>query len=77
MSTRGQKPPYDRQHYRGRNRIERFFNKMKIFRRIATRYDNLRQSFLAALHLVAVFLIIRNSWTLPGENPPVLIFAPS
>lgn len=61
MSTRSQKPPYDKQRYRGRNRIERFFNKMKNFRRIATRYDKLRQTFLAAIHLVAAFLIIRNS----------------
>jgi len=61
MSTRSQKPPCDKQRYRGRNRIERFFNKMKNFRRIATRYDKLRQTFLAAVHLVAAFLIIRNS----------------
>jgi transposase len=52
---------YDKSLYRQRNRIERFFNKIKNFRRIATRYDKLRRSFFAALHLVAAFLIIKNS----------------
>lgn len=61
MSTRSQKPHYDKERYRGRNRIERFFNKMKNFRRIATRYDKLRRTFFAAVHLVAAFLIVRNS----------------
>ena len=60
-SSRSQKPPYDKERYRGRNRIERFFNKMKNFRRIATRYDKLRQTFLAAVQLVAAFLIVKNS----------------
>lgn len=36
-----QKLPCDLELYRGRNRIERFFNKLKQFRRIATRYDKL------------------------------------
>jgi len=61
MSTRCQKPPYDKVRYRGRNRIERFFNKLKQFRRIATRYDKLRITFFAAVCLVAAFLIIKNS----------------
>ena len=61
ISTRCQKLPYDKALYRGRNRIERFFNKLKQFRRIATRYDKLAKTFFAAVHLVAAFLIVRNS----------------
>lgn len=61
ISTRSKKLPYDKELYRGRNRIERFFNKLKQFRRIATRYDKLAKTFFAAVHLVAAFLIIRNS----------------
>ena len=53
--------PFDKELYRGRNRIERFFNKLKQFRRLATRYDKLAKTFLAAVHLVAAFLIIKNS----------------
>ena len=52
---------YDKELYRGRNRVERFFNKLKQFRRLATRYDKLAKTFLAAVCLVAAFLIIRNS----------------
>jgi transposase len=37
--------------YRTRNRIERFFAKLKQFRRIATRYDKLKTTFLGFLNL--------------------------
>ncbi len=39
--------------YKKRNVVERFFNKLKYFRRIATRYDKLATNFLAAVHLTA------------------------
>lgn len=61
LKTRSKKLYYDKELYRERNRIERFFNKLKQFRRIATRYDKLRTTFFAALYLVAAFLIVRNS----------------
>jgi transposase len=61
ISTRSQKLHYDKELYRGRNRIERFFNKLKQFRRIATRYDKLAKTFFAAVCLVSAFLIARNS----------------
>ena len=44
---------YDRELYRERNLIERAFNKLKQWRRIATRYDRKSLYFLSALHLVA------------------------
>jgi transposase len=61
ISSRCIKPSYNKELYRERNRIERFFNKLKQFRRIATRYDKLRNTFLAAVYLVAAFLIVKNS----------------
>lgn len=39
--------------YKGRNRIERMFNRLKQFRRVATRYDKTRKSFSAFLALAA------------------------
>jgi transposase len=45
--------------YKARNLVERFFNKIKHFRRIATRYDKLAENYLAALKLVAVRLWLR------------------
>jgi len=36
---------YDVQLYKERNKVERFFCKLKEFRRVATRYDKLKCSF--------------------------------
>lgn len=47
--------------YRARNLIERFFNKAKQFRRIATRYDKLAENYLAALKLVAIRIWLRDN----------------
>jgi transposase len=46
--------------YRQRNLVERFFNKLKHFRRIATRYDKLARNFLAALFVASTRLWLRN-----------------
>lgn len=61
ICTRSKKLHYDPELYRGRNRVERFFNKLKQFRRIATRYDKLAKTFFSAVSLVAAFLILKNS----------------
>jgi transposase len=45
--------------YRQRNLIERFFNKLKHFRRIATRFDKLARNFLAAVMLASTRLWMR------------------
>ena len=42
---------YDHRLYRHRNLIERFFNRIKHWRRIATRYDKLARSYLAFAQL--------------------------
>jgi transposase len=51
--------PYDREQDKCRQKVERFFNKLKHFRRIATRYDKLSRTFLAFIHLVATWMMIR------------------
>jgi transposase len=48
----------DAESYKLREKVERFFNKLKHFRRIATRYEKLSQTFLALIHLVASWVII-------------------
>lgn len=47
---------FDRHQYKHRNLIERFFCRMKHFRRIATRYDKLASRFSAFIALVASFI---------------------
>lgn len=43
---------FDATLYRDRNAIERFFSKIKHFRRIATRYDKLARNYLGFANLV-------------------------
>jgi transposase len=50
--NRQQPRPYDRELYKERNLVERFFQKLKQFRRIATRYEKLKRNYQAMLDLV-------------------------
>ena len=43
---------YDRELYKERNLVERFFQKIKQFRRIATRYEKLKRNYQSMLYLV-------------------------
>ena len=45
--------------YRARNLVERFFNKIKQCRRIATRYDKLAANYLAFIQLASIRLWLR------------------
>ncbi len=45
--------------YRQRNLVERFFCKLKQFRRVATRFDKLARNFLAAVLLASTRLWLR------------------
>ena len=51
--------PHDEDWYRERNKVERLVGKLKQFRRVATRYDKLGETFLAVIHLAAAFVMIR------------------
>ncbi len=46
---------YDRVRYRRRNEVERFYCRLKRFRRIATRYDKLDLIFLSFIHLALIY----------------------
>ena len=59
-SNRKWKPCFSKRLYRERNLIERFFSKLKHFRRIATRYDKLAANFLAMVQLASMRLWLRN-----------------
>jgi len=45
--------------YKERHLVECFFNKHKVFRRVATRYDKLSVSFLAFVHLASVWILLK------------------
>ena len=61
ISTRCKRLHSDKAPYLERNRLECFFDRLKQFRRVATRYDKLQQTFCATLHLVVAFRIAKNS----------------
>ena len=50
----------DPEIYRNRNRIERFFNRLKHFRGIATRYSKLARNFLAAVLLASTRIWLKH-----------------
>jgi transposase len=53
--------------YRARNLIERFFNKIKQCRRVATRYDKLAANYLAFVKLASIRI-----WLRANESTPYL-----
>jgi transposase len=53
-ANRKEPRPTDFALYRERNLVERFFGKLKQYRAIATRYDKLASTFLAAVALVCI-----------------------
>jgi transposase len=51
--------PHDAVLYKKRNRIERCFNRLKHFRRFATRYDRRTIHFTGFVHLAAAMIWLR------------------
>ncbi|HAJ19874.1 MAG TPA: hypothetical protein DCL95_07415 [Rhodospirillaceae bacterium] len=51
---------FSKRLYKERNRVERFFNRIKHFRRIATRYEKHAANYLAMLKLAAIQIWLRS-----------------
>jgi transposase len=58
-ANRKEQREFDRHQYRNRNVIERFFARLKQFRRVATRYDKLASRFGSFVALVASVLWLK------------------
>lgn len=50
---------YDEELYKERNLVERLFQKLKQYRRIATRYERLGRNYLAMLHLACCMIWLK------------------
>ena len=63
-SRRNRKRPaaYSKHRYATRYRVENFFQRIKRFRRIATRYEKLDQTFLCMLTIAAVIDWLKNGF---------------
>ena len=48
--------PFNRALYQMRNLVERAINRLKQFRRIATRYEKKAENYLAMLHIASILL---------------------
>jgi transposase len=53
-----QQRDFDRERSRERNRVERLINRLKQFRRVATRYEKLAEHYLGMVTLAAILLWI-------------------
>ena len=58
-SNRKLRRDYDKALYKGRSLIERFFNKLKQVRRVATRYDKLLANYEGFVQLAAIAILLR------------------
>jgi transposase len=50
---------YDRHLYKERNLVERFINRIKQFRRVATRYEKTARNFLAFVQVAAITVLLQ------------------
>ena len=59
IASRKNRPAFSPFLYRYRNLVERFFNKLKHFRAIATRYEKHAQNYLALVKLASIRIWLR------------------
>ena len=53
------KREYDKYLYKERNLAERFINRIKQYRRVATRYEKTARNFLGFVHVAAIMVLLR------------------
>ena len=54
--NRVEERPYDKEMYKRRNVIERFFHRLKQYRRVATRYDKYADRYLGFVYFAALLI---------------------
>jgi transposase len=59
MPNRKNVPAFSTFPYRYRNLVERFFNKIKHYRAVATRFDKRAENFLAGVKLASLRIWMR------------------
>ena len=64
---------YDREAHKGRNMVERVFNRMKHHRQAATRHDRLDETFLANLQLIPIAIYLKKHSQKPNQRKHTLV----
>jgi transposase len=59
LSNRKEQRDYDEDRYKDRNLAERFWQKIKQFRRVATRYEKTGRNFLAFVQVASLMVLLR------------------
>ena len=59
LKTRKVQRDIDTDRYKDRNRVERFWAKVKVYRRVATRYEKTARNFLAFAHVAAFMILLQ------------------
>ena len=59
LKNRAQQREYDRERYKDRNLAERFWSKVKQYRRVATRYEKTARNFLAFVHVASIMILLQ------------------
>ena len=59
LSSRKVQRDYDQDLYKERNLVERFWSKIKQFRRVATRYEKTARNFLAFIHVASIMVLLK------------------
>jgi transposase len=59
LKNRARPREYDRERYKDRNLAERFWNKIKHYRRVATRYEKTARNFLACVQVASIMLLLQ------------------
>jgi transposase len=49
----------DADRYKDRNLAERFWARLKVFRRVATRYEKTARNFLGMVHVASIMVLLR------------------
>jgi transposase len=70
LRNRKEKGEIDTERYKDRNLAERFWHKVKQFRRVATRYDKTARNFLAFVHVASIHGAAQVSRT---TQPPSIV----
>jgi transposase len=59
LSNRKEQRAYDQERYKDRNLAERFWSKLKQYRRVATRYEKTARNFLAVVHVASIMVLLK------------------
>jgi transposase len=59
LSNRKEQRAYDRERYKDRNLAERFWGRIKQYRRVATRYEKTGRNFLAFVQVASIMVLLK------------------